>query len=222
MKILFVGNSFTYVNDLPETLRRLAAANGMEWETVMVARGGWYLSRFAFNDDEPAARLRETYARGGWDYIVLQDQSFNPAGNPEDFRKGARALRKMMPMGRLIMYQTWAYADGSENLTGVGMDYATMRDKLAESYQAMAEELGGQTARVGSAFSLCRAVEPEINLYSEDGKHPSPAGTYLAACVFYECIAGRAPGADGEMEGLDAATKQKLRRVAAACGASAD
>ena len=81
--LLFVGNSFTYYHDLPAMLEKLSCAAGYSIQTAAVTKGGWYLERYADPDNEMYPLLHETHEQRAWDMIVLQDQSFNPAGNSE-------------------------------------------------------------------------------------------------------------------------------------------
>ena len=119
--VLFIGNSFTYVNDLPGMLTALAREAGFEIETEAVVRGGWYLNRFADPEDPMGQQLRQVFPTRKWDYIVLQDQSFNPAGNQADFLAAVEKLTGMMRTGaRFLLYQTWAYQDASEKLAAAG------------------------------------------------------------------------------------------------------
>ena len=82
-KLLFVGNSFTYYHDLPAMLEKLSCAAGYSIQTAAVTKGGWYLERYADPDNEMYPLLHETHEQRAWDMIVLQDQSFSPAGHPE-------------------------------------------------------------------------------------------------------------------------------------------
>ena len=210
MKILFVGNSFTYYNDLPAMVAELARA-----ETDRVVKGGWYLKWYADPENEMSAPLRAAYAGSKWDAMVLQDQSFNPAGDPEGFVAASKRLRAEMPEGRLYFYQTWAYEDGSEKLASTGCDYETMRRRLREAYAVGAAECGGIAVPVGDAFGVCHDEYPQLNLYIEDHYHPSPLGTYLAACLFCAYIMGIDPMTLSTPEGVDPAAAPILREVAA-------
>ena len=213
-QILFVGNSFTYFNDMPYLFSFLANRAGFENYTGSVVLGGWWLNRYADPDDRMGRVLREEYPKRDWDYIIWQDQSFNPAGDPADFLAAARALRTLCPCKKQVYYQTWAYEDGTEKLADTGMTYQQMRDALRASYRQAAEECGGICVPVGDAFSLCRDTHSEIGLYNPDHYHPSLAGSYLAACLFYACLSGQSPLRLGTPEGLNENTAAVLREIA--------
>ncbi len=204
-RFLFIGNSFTYVNDLPGMLARLSAGTPQTLETRMLAKGGWYLNRFADPKDEMGRLLRETCLQTPWDGVVLQDQSFNPVADRADLAASASTLAGLFaPETPIWMYQTWAYRAGSEKLAQTGLEYEPMRVRLKDAYEAAAKAVGGNCVPVGDAFGICRAEYPEMNLYNdEDDYHPSLLGTYLAACVFYAFLTHSTPLSLLAPEGID-------------------
>ncbi len=215
IKVLFIGNSFTYYNDLPAMTAELSAKAGTEILAESVTKGGWFLRKFADPEDEMGQELRRVYPREEWDYIVLQEQSLCPAANPEEFLASVEALRAFLkPRKKFLMYQTWAYEDGSEKLKNTGMEYGAMRDGLKAAYEEAARRTGAACVPVGSAFSLCRDRYPAIVLYREDHFHPSPEGTYLAACLFVHELTGIRPEALSSPEGLEEGTAACLRLIA--------
>jgi len=73
-------------------------------------------------------------------------------------------------------------------------------------------DVGALVVPVGLAFELSRRDNPAIDLYWDDHKHPSLAGTYLAACVFYAALYGRSPEGNEYLGGLSADAAHKLQR----------
>ena len=213
-RILFIGNSLTYYNDLPALFGDLANDAGFETITASVTKGGWYLSRFADPQDEMGAALRRKYPLRRWNDIVLQDQSLNPAVDPDGFLAAVRALRQAMPEGRFVFYQTFAYEAGSDRLAATGMTQQEMYDRLRDAYATAAREHGGLLVPVGEAFRRIQREHPLVNLYQPDSLHPNLAGSYLAACVFYAALSGRDPQALAAPKGIDEA-KARLIRAAA-------
>ena len=194
MKVLFLGNSFTYFNDLPGMVQRLAEKTGVPLETDSVTRGGAYLHQFADPADALYDSWQEKYRQEIWDYVIFQDQSFHPVRDPEGLRQAALAVKALCrPEQKFLFYQTWAYKDGTDKLAGTALTYAEMLTKMIASYGSAAKAAEGGTVPVGRAFAEIYAIHPEIELYNPDAYHPSPAGTYLAACLFYAVITGRSP-----------------------------
>ena len=213
-RVLFIGNSFTYYNDMPNLFAMLANDAGYDAGVSSLFKGGWYLSRYADPQDEMGMALRALYPRQKWDEIILQDQSFNPAGNKEEFLRAVHALRALMPEGRFVFYQTWAYEYGSAKMADTGISYAQMRDGLRDAYQQAAKETNGLCVPVGDGFSLFRDRYPHFSLYQPDSFHPNLCGSYLAACLFLGCLSGKPVTTDLPVKGLDAARAGAVREVA--------
>ena len=194
MKILFVGNSYTYFNKMPETLAAIAAAEGLSWQVDSVTRGGWYLSRYADPENEThaplAAKLREA-----WDAVILQEQSCCPAADRPHFLDGVRGVCAMMDPKpeRIIMYVTWGRADGCPKLEELGMTRLSMTAALRDAYAEAADLCGASLSDVGGAFAYVCAHRPDVKLYNSDLSHPSPAGSYLAALMHFAALTGDLP-----------------------------
>ncbi len=182
MRILMLGNSFTYFNDLPDLL---AALTG--WEVASHTRGGAYLSEHLDPDAELGLKTLPALKNERWDYVVLQEQSRGPYERREDFLQSVRALCPLIRAAGAtpVLYATWAYRDHSERLAGTGITYTQMLEALCSGYHAAAKENGALVADVGRAFA---AVKDRLNLYVEDDYHPSQTGSLLAALTIEKCI----------------------------------
>jgi len=90
LRVLFVGNSYTYVNRLPEMIRQmsLAAKERRPMECRLIAPGGCSLEKH-WNDGAVAQAI----AGGGWDYVVLQEQSTRPILDPANMHRFACRVR---------------------------------------------------------------------------------------------------------------------------------
>lgn len=187
--ILFLGNSFTFFNDLPAMLHSLAPE---ECAVDSVLRGGAYLHQFIDPADELSARLNEKIRERTWSAVILQDQSANPALHPEDTTDAVRKIASLFPENtEFLLYQTWSYRDNTEKLRSVKMSYPAMRTALREGYRSAAEAIGGRIVPVGDGFAL--ATREGIDVYKPDDFHPSAEGTYLAACLFCHALFGAFP-----------------------------
>lgn len=189
-RVLFIGNSYTYFNNLPEMVRALAEAAGAGPVDVrMVAPGGWRLADH-WEKGEAHAALRG----GKWDFVVLQEQS--QLGDPKTVdgkpRVGsdkvfapaaAKWAEEIARAGaRPVFYLTWAKKVAPED-----------QALLNEAYSRAARAGAGVLAPVGIAWDQVRQQAPAIELFVEDGSHPSAAGSYLAACTLVAAIFGRNP-----------------------------
>lgn len=208
--VLFVGNSFVYYNDLPSMVQRLS--KGM-LVCHSVTNGGAFAHQYADPDHELGIRLRQAL-RSKWDCVVFQDQSFNPVKDPADCLQAMGVLSALTDADKYF-YQTWAYKETSEKLTRTGLTYAQMHDGLKQTYTKAAQK--GTLVPVGDAFLTAKETCPEIELYNADCFHPSPAGTYLAACVFLGRLCGARPLTLSDIPELESTACAKLRAVADAC-----
>ena len=188
--VLFLGNSYTYVNDLPSTFAQLAGSGGHPVEVAMVANGGETLTEHASSSDS-LGRISSRH----WSYVVLQEQSETPAtwaGRTAMYPAVRTLAGQIESAGAVpILFVTWAHRDG---LPDAGLaDYKAMQLQIGNAYLAIARELAVPVAPVGYAWSSVRQDDPEISLWADDGSHPNQAGTYLAACVFYATIFKQSP-----------------------------
>ena len=176
MRILFLGNSFTFYHDLPQMVAEILHA-----EVKGNLRGGAYLHQHIDPADELCAITRKLLTEEKWDYVVLQDQSQGPITHPEEFGRAVDELSAMIRAagGIPVLYETWAYEEGSETLASTGISFAEMQQKLTDGYRLAAEANQALIAPVGQAFAAARSVTPLYD--ASDHYHPSLAGSRLAA-----------------------------------------
>lgn len=178
-RILFIGNSHTYVNDVPGILQALADSGGDRKLAVMsVAPPNYALIDHWFD----AATARHL-AKGGWAYVVMQ-QGWTPAGVCQDTLRLAASLFAT-PIkaqgGTPALYQTWPPADLPGQWQGT-----------IESYRLAARDVDGLLFPVAEAWLRARQLIPALTLYS-DGFHANATGAYLTALVMYARIFGVTP-----------------------------
>ncbi len=185
-RILFLGNSYTAVNDLPHTFADLAWSAHHRVETDVQDPGGWTLV-----DQADAPQTAKLLAASRWDYVVLQEQSEIPS--LESMRQATMypAARLLVSMVRKagavpVFFVTWAHRDGwpQNGLAG----YSSMQDAIDGGYLFIAGEQHAPIIPVGFAWSSVVGEEGTPDLWQGDGSHPTTMGTYLAACVFYAAV----------------------------------
>ncbi len=112
VNLLFIGNSFTQRNDLPGLLAQLAGARNLSVRHELISVGGASL-RTHWN----AGRAAKAIATGGYDYVVLQEQSTLPVKNAqrmaEDVRLFDEAIKKAG--SETVLYMTWARQHSPES-----------------------------------------------------------------------------------------------------------
>lgn len=214
-KILFIGNSFTYCNDMPEIFSALCEGAGIPVQVESITKGGWYLSRYADPADEMYPAIAAA-AQQEWDYVILQDQSLNPAVNKEEFLAAARKLASMFPCRKkLVFYQSWAYEEGSEKLHSTNLTYHQMHALLRDAYREAAQENNALCVPAGDAFRLAHdQYYYKFDLYRADAFHPSILGSYMIACTFFGTLTGKSPLDCITPAGVPIAHAASLRKLA--------
>jgi len=181
LRVLFIGNSHTYLHYMPEMLEKLSAAGESPHKILadqVTGEGAdlaWHWKNFPTR-----ARIRSIK----WDYVVLQDRSGGPLEAADSLAVHARKLDGLIrgQGARTVFYMTWARRG---QLRG--------QRQIAAVYARVAAELGALLAPVGLAWQRVLRQDPGFALFHRDGRHASVQGAYLTACVFYGLFQGRSP-----------------------------
>ncbi len=183
LSVLFLGNSYTYANDLPGVVAAMAKTGRPKLNTQSYTAGATALIQFW--EDAEHDKARELVKQGGFDYVVLQDQSMMPCTAPHHTLKFGGKWAHLVRYGKStpVFFLTWAHRtpDGS------AFD-AAMQDELTAVYRRAAQENKALLAPVGEAWRRWYQLHPSESLHTEDGSHPNALGTYLAGCVFYAVL----------------------------------
>lgn len=187
-KLLFIGNSLTYGNSLPTMLEAMSRSDDNEnrrLEVEMVTIGWGTLQQHWFE-----GRALAAIERGGWDYVVLQEYStLGPTlingkrriSQPQTFHAYVtlfdQAIRRSG--ARTLLYLTWANEDTPAD-----------QPALNRAYVSIAHELGAKVIPVGPVWQQVQQALPALPLYLDDKLHPTAAGSYVAAAVFYAHLFG--------------------------------
>jgi len=222
-RVLFLGNSYTYYNDLPKIFELLSKSGGYDVLSDSVTQGGALLMHFsdtksnlAITQSEVAAVFNEKL-KTKWDVIVLQEQSQIPSIPEyceEEMYPMVRELNtKITKTGaQPMLFMTWGYMDGDKE-NGYAT-YEDMQEGLRKGYMDIAQELSLPVSPVGLAFLNAKQKDKNIELWDDDGSHPSMEGSYLAACVFYNEIFGESPVNLTYTAGLSEQRASFLQKVA--------
>jgi hypothetical protein len=211
-RVLFIGNSYTYANDLPQMFATLSRAGKHPVVVDMAAQGGWTLAQHL-----RAAQTRDKLTARQWDFVVLQEQSVVPALAAERARSMYPAARQYTAEIRElneepVLLLTWGRRDG---LREYGFpDFRAMQEQLTSGYLAIADELGARVAPAGVAWQLGVSRDSSLALWQPDGSHPSQAGSYLTACVLYATLFRVSPVGLPAPGGLPPETARRLQDLA--------
>ena len=196
--VLFVGNSYIYTNNLPQMTADVASSAGYRMTWQCNAPGGCTFMQHCANQSMTMIR------NGGWDFVVLQEQSQYPSFpqwqvEADVFPYAARLVDSVYaanPCAEPMFYMTWGRRDGDAGNAGefpVLGTYEGMDSMLYERYMQMAVDNDASVCPVGRVWRYLRTNHPSIELYQSDGSHPSVAGTYAAACSFAVMFFGLDP-----------------------------
>lgn len=198
-RALFIGNSYTAYNNLPQLTADVALSAGDTLEVASSTPGGYTFEGHLSN---PATI--DLISQGTWDFVVLQQQSQMPAFpisqvEAETFPFATQLNDSILaynPCAETVFYMTWGRENGDQqncaNWPPV-CTYEGMDDLLRERYMMMAEMNEGIVSPVSVVWRYLRENNPEIELFASDGSHPSPTGSYVAAVCFYTSLFRKSP-----------------------------
>lgn len=201
LNVLFIGNSFTARNDVPALLANLAAAHEKQLQYQLISAGGASL-RMHWNKGE-AQRVIE---QSKFDYVVLQEQSTLPNKNARRMHENIRLFDEVIKNSgaKTALYLTWARQNAPQTQVAINEAYATI-----------GEELGATIIPVGIAWQNFLRQHQNPILHDKDLSHPTLAGSYLAACIFFAVLFDENPvGISAEIKGITLAETTLLQKTA--------
>jgi hypothetical protein len=181
VRALFIGNSLTYVNNLPAMIESIAASAGLKGR---VTCRGVAMPDFGLHDHWEQGDALRGIRNGQWTHIVLQQ---GPSSQP-DSRVMLREFTKKFAFearakaAKVVLYSTWTSRNRLDSM-----------DDVMESYRLAAKDVGGSLVPVGEGWRAAWREDPALPLYDADQFHPSPMGTYLAALMFFQHFTGQSP-----------------------------
>ena len=215
-KVLCVGNSFTYYLSCPQMLKDIAWKEGHYIDMSASLKGGWNMGQhLTYPTTEDEINL------GGYDVVILQDQSQSAAQVGSDRKKHAANIANIAAMAdkvrstsedcRIVLECTWAYA-GKKN---GGFSCVTEFYKNAgKGVKVLAKAAKADVSPIRDAFRMANIERPDILLVAADGYHQSVYGSYLKSCVNYLTLFGEPFGLDPSDCGLEEDKAAALRDIA--------
>lgn len=215
--VLFIGNSYTYYNDMPGLFQDLSNSLGKATYVDSKVNGGATMQVHA-NDPVSYQKMNSS----NWDYVVLQAQSQEPSFpygqvNSQTLPYAvqlADSVHSIYDCSQAMFFMTWGRENGDPQWDSINT-FDKMNERLRNAYLRFADSSSSSVSPVGVAWKYVRDNHPSISLYAGDGSHPKPAGSYLAACTFYASIFHESPEGSSFYGGLDAPTALILQNAAA-------
>lgn len=225
IRVLFLGNSYTYVNDLPKIIEDIATNENKVFKHASVTPGGCTLFQHV-ESQTSLSKIRQ----GNWDFVVLQEQSQLPVIDyyrHNTLKPSYKALYDSImlynPNAKVVGYMTWGRRYGGQQCVNFGeglycsadfVDFNHMQDTLTAAYCENAYATNSYVAPVGEAWKAALATDPSLVLHSSDNSHPSYDGSYLAACVFYSVFWNKTPIGIYHDKQIDEAKSELLQSIA--------
>ena len=216
-RVLFIGNSYTQANSLPQMVTNIAQSMGESLEYRSNTPGGCTFEMHCSNQS------MNLICEGGWDFVVMQEQSQLPAFPMDSVELYVFPFAQQLvdsiyannPCAEPMFFMTWGRKNGDTEFGYPPMDtYEGMDSLLYAHYMQMGEDNDASVCPVGRVWHYLRDHNAEIELYMSDESHPSLAGTYAAACAFYTMFFGRDPDSISHNAGLDENVARAIRFAA--------
>jgi len=196
--VLFLGNSYTYTNELPLLWAELSGSAGKTAVYDYNAPGGYWLEDHCSNSISTGKIMQ-----GGWDWVILQEQSQVPTIDTFRYNSmypSAEWLDSLIMLagGNTMLFMTWGREFGGQQwISGYSSppfaNFFEMQDSLAAAYNELGAILNAPVAPVGLAWEQAVTMNPTVDLWQDDHSHPTLEGSYLAACVFFGTVFAESP-----------------------------
>lgn len=182
LNILFVGNSYTYFNNLPQLVSIISDSTKTKLVTKKSTIGGARLSEHWLG--ERGLKTKTLIKDGEFDIVVLQEYSMGAVDEPENTKKYLKLFSNYIKENNAkpYYYLTWAREKAPQ-----------FQNNINQVFMDSAVENEGIIVPAGKAWARALELRPTIELYDPDGSHPSALGTFLTACVFVATLTNEIP-----------------------------
>ncbi|MEY4604263.1 MAG: hypothetical protein RIT43_1555 [Bacteroidota bacterium] len=190
IEILFIGNSFTHMNQMPKTFEKVATSLGQNVYVEMNAKSNHSLK---MHTERPelftAIRSRK------WDFVIIQPFSRELIFREDSVERATIPYLKQLldsvyannACTNVLLYQTWGYKNGTTE-DSLSNTYDRMSNRIREGAMRISDRFGLPVVPVGMVWDQVLKLGYGTGLYDADGSHPSPEGSYLIASTFYVAL----------------------------------
>ncbi len=189
LKVLFIGNSYTYSNDLPSQIKAMAKEHDdvSSIEIKLFTPGGAQLK-----DHLNSSFTMSVLEDGEWDIVIFQGNSLETLKDPIGFKVSALKLAEIaIEAGtKVYFFETWAREKNHSiySKSWSGGTPAEMQNRISHIYTSVTKELPVTIIPIGRTWEGFIKLYPAIELHSTDGSHPTPGGSYLTACTIFTVL----------------------------------
>ncbi len=189
-KILFIGNSYTYENEMPDIFEHLAISKGkpVYVESCTKGKATWLIQ-------SKRSKVFQTIKKKKWDYVILQGYSREMLASPMAMKdttlpaleKIMRAIEANDSRSKILFFMTWGYKKGYKPVAKANT-FEKMCNAVRDGYLKLKDRYHCPVVPVGMAWKDSRYKRPNLELHIDDGAHPNLYGSYLTASAFYAAI----------------------------------
>jgi hypothetical protein len=181
IRVLFVGNSLTFYNNLPQSVAAMAATRGVSISARQSTVSGSSLEEHW--KSEKGTITRKLLDEQSWDYVIFNNHSSSAIDSRESFMEYGKKFIELVRSkhAKPVLMMTWAYKSNP-----------LMQKQITAAYEELASKTGTDCIPAGLVFQKVREARPDMELFSDD-KHPSPLGTYLVGLTFFKYFTGASP-----------------------------
>jgi PKD repeat protein len=216
ISVLFIGNSYLSVNNLPQMVQEVTNSLGDNILIDSKMNGGFTFQSHAYD-----ATTYDKIHSQPWKYVVLQGQSQEPSFPYDQVNQQSLPYAQQISdsvyasngCSQVNYYMTWGRQVGDPQWDSINT-FDKMNTRLRNAYLRIADSTNASVSPVGVAWKYVRDNYPAINLYAGDGSHPSLEGSYLAACTFYSSLFQKSCVGASFTAGLNPQTCAILQQVA--------
>ncbi|WP_455169036.1 hypothetical protein [Aegicerativicinus sediminis] len=182
LRVLFVGNSYTYMSNIPHLVSLISEHTSTKLITSKSVAGGAWLNQH-WNGERDLKTL-EKIKNGKFNIVVLQDHSMGAIARPDSLLLYAKKFSNYIRQNGAepYFYSTWAREKVPQ-----------YNETIRKVYNEAAKENNAGIVYVGDTWEKAKQIRPTIKLYENDGSHPSELGAFLTSCKFVKELTGELP-----------------------------
>lgn len=190
LNILFIGNSYTHMNDMPESFEKIALNSGKKVKVLRNTHSGFSFAKHSERED-----MYEAIKKEKWDFVILQgysrefihDYNHIDSATVPYLNKILDSIYTNSPLTNVLFYQTWGYDNGYHEKEETN-SYEKMAMRIRDGYNYISNRYNLPVVPVGMTWRKAKSELKNIDLYAKDRAHPSKYGSYLIANTFYQAI----------------------------------
>ncbi len=180
LRVLFIGNSFTFGGKVPAQFVDIAKAQDSHQQMAVKQIA---FPNYSLKQHWELGIAQELITQQKWEFVILQEQSaaaFIRAGDMKEYVEKYSKLVKSTG-ATPVLFETWA-----------DLDQQPKQSIITRAYHALAVMTESVYAPAGVSVALCLQSHPEIQLMTVDKHHMQDSGAFLVAATIYDAITGNA------------------------------